>query len=141
MITSERQLNVSKKKISSLQESLKKLSNEVKTKPLAKASKIQTQAMIEEIQKEVDEYEKLCSKGLDAIEIEDLADVMLLPIKYRIAKRMTQESFAKEVDVPLRMIARYESEGYKNIQGENLFKILSKLHLQFFGKLREKKAL
>ena len=50
---------------------------------------------------------------------------------------MTQENFAKEVEMPLRMITRYESEGYRNITGENFHKILQKLHLKIPGKLKE----
>lgn len=135
MITSERQLTVTNQKISDLQESIKKI--EADAKPFAKSSIIQTKALIKELVEEVKEYETLRDKGLDAIEINDLAEVMLLPIKYRIAKHMTQDSFAKAVQVPVRMIARYESEGYKNITGENLHKILSKLHLKIPGKLKE----
>lgn len=137
MITSDRQLTVTMKKIESLQGSLKKLSEEVKVNPLVKASIVQTKSLIKELQAEVTEYENLKTNGLDAIELNDLSEVMLLPIKFRIAKRMTQESFAKEVDVPLRMIARYESDGYRNISGEKLHKILSKLHLKVLGKLKE----
>lgn len=136
MITSDRQLNVARKKIQSLEDSLKKL-EAAKSTPLAKASKIQTQALAKELYAEVAEYEELKDKGLDAIQLNDLSEIMLVPIKYRIAKHMTQESFAKEVDIPLRMIARYESEGYKNISGENFHKILQKLHLRSMGKLKE----
>lgn len=136
MITSDRQLNAIRKKIQDMEESLKTLDN-AKTTPLVKASKIQTQALLKEMRSEVEEYEALKTKGLDAIELEDISEVMLLPIKYRIAKHMTQETFAKEVDVPLRMIARYESEGYRNITGENFHKILRKLHLKSHGKLKE----
>lgn len=135
MITSERQLAVTNQKIDSLRESIKKM--EAEAKPFAKASIVQAKAMIKELGQEVKEYENLREKGLDGIEINDVAEVMLLPIKYRIAKHMTQDSFAKEVDVPVRMIARYESEGYKNITGENLHKILSKLHLKIPGKLKK----
>ena len=137
MITSDRQLSVTKKKIESLKESLKKLGEETREKLLAKAAKIQTQSLIQELQSEVFEYEELKTKGLDAIKINDLSEIMLIPIKYRIAKKMTQETFAKEVEVPLRMIARYESESYRNITGQNLHKILQKLHLKIPGKLKE----
>ena len=41
MITSDRQLSTTNKKIESLQESLKKLIDEAKVKPLAKSAKIQ----------------------------------------------------------------------------------------------------
>jgi hypothetical protein len=137
MITSDRQLTITNKKIESLQVAVKKLSDEAKTKPLAKSAKIQTQALIKALQLEVFEYEDLKNRGFDAIELNDLSEIMLIPIKYRIAKRMTQESFAKEVEIPLRMIARYESEGYRNITGENFHKILQKLNLKLPGKLKE----
>ena len=137
MITSDRQLSVTMKQIDSLHESLEKLSKDAQVKPLTKASMIQTKALIKELQAEVAEYEDLKINGVEAIELNDLSEVMLLPIKYRIAKKMTQEHFAKIVDVPLRMIARYESDGYKNISGEKLHKILSKLHLKILGKLKE----
>lgn len=136
MITSDRQLNVTRKKIQEMEEALKSLGKAINT-PLQKASKIQTQALLKELYAEVEEYQVLKEKGLDAIKLDDISEVMLLPIKYRIAKDMTQEAFAKKVDIPLRMIARYESEGYRNITGENFHKILQKLHLKSFGKLKE----
>lgn len=136
MITSDRQLNVTRKKIQEMEETLKSLAK-AKSSPLQKASKIQTQALLKELYAEVEEYQVLKEKGLDAIKLDDISEVMLLPIKYRIAKDMTQEAFAKKVDIPLRMIARYESEGYRNITGENFHKILQKLHLKSFGKLKE----
>jgi DNA-binding transcriptional regulator YiaG len=137
MITSDRQLAVTKKKVEILQESLGELSGDKAKSPFAKASGAQIQAFIKDLQSEVQEYEEIQAKGLDVIELKDLTDIMLIPIKYRIAKKMTQESFARKVDVPLRMIARYESEGYRNITGENFKKILSKLHLSVPGKLTE----
>lgn len=137
MITSDRQLSVTKNKIETLKESLKNLNEDARGKLLAKAAKIQTQALIQELESEVIGYEELKTKGLDAIELNDLSEIMLIPIKYRIAKKMTQESFAKTVEIPLRMIARYESESYRNITGENFHKILQKLHLKIPGKLRE----
>lgn len=135
MITSDRQLAVTSKKIKDLRESIKKM--DASTKPLVKAAVIQTKALVKELEQEVKEYQTLREKGIEAIEINDLAEVMLLPIKYRIAKKMTQDAFARIVEVPVRMIARYESEGYRNISGENLHKILSKLHLKIPGKLKE----
>lgn len=137
MITSDRQLSVTKNKIETLKDSLKNLNEDARGKLLAKAAKIQTQALIQELESEVFGYEELKTKGLDAIELNDLSEIMLIPIKYRIAKKMTQESFAKTVEIPLRMIARYESESYRNITGENFHKILQKLHLKIPGKLRE----
>jgi DNA-binding XRE family transcriptional regulator len=135
MITSDRQLKATLEKIESLKNSL-----DVKTTVnpiLAKAAKMQTQALISELEGYVNEYEELKTKGLEAIKISSPEDVMLLPIRYRIAKRMTQEVFAKSVDVSLRMIARYESEEYRNINGETLKKILHKIPLKIMGNVKE----
>lgn len=135
MITSERQLNVTKKKITSLQESLVEKKKTAKS-VLAKSSIIQTQALIKELEKEKVEYETLSTEGLGSIRIESPEDIMLLPIKYRIAKHLTQEAFAKLVDVSVRMIARYEAKEYTNINGETFKKILNKLPVKFHGKLK-----
>jgi len=135
MITSDKQLAVTKERIQDLLESLKLMENDSRT--LIKASKLQIEGLIQELKGEIRDYESLKTKGVEAIEISGPIDIMLLPIRYRIAKGMTQELFAKKVDMPLRMICRYESENYRNITGGNLQKILSKLHLKFFGKIKE----
>lgn len=122
-----------------MQQELKKLQEEAKGKKFGKTAVVQTQALIKSLQANVDEYEALTSKGVEAIQLNDLSELMILPMKYRIAKKMTQEMFAKEVDIPLRTIARYEADEYKTVSGDNLHKILSKLktHLKIFGKLQE----
>lgn len=135
MITSEKQLIVSRKKIVELRASILKMERD--TKPFIKASVMELKSLIKKIEQEMKDYETLKEKGIEAIELNDLSEIMLLPIKYRIAKRMTQESFAREMEVPVRMIARYESEGYRNISGDTLHKILKRLHLKILGKLRE----
>jgi DNA-binding XRE family transcriptional regulator len=139
MISNDRQLATTRKQIVSLQEELKKLQDEAKSKKFGKTAVVQTQALIKSLQANVDEYEALTSKGVEAIQLNDLSELMILPMKYRIAKKMTQEMFAKEVDIPLRTIARYEADEYKTVSGDNLHKILSKLktHLKIFGKLQE----
>ena len=39
---------------------------------------------------------------------------------------LTKEAFAWEVDIPVRMISRYEAEKYTNITGETLKKIIER---------------
>ena len=135
MITSDKQVLVTKKRIDEFLEYLKLIEKD--TRIIAKASKFQIEGLVQELREQIYEYETLKTKGVEAIEISGPSDIMLLPIKYRIAKRMTQELFAKKVDMPLRMICRYESENYRNITGGNLHKILDKLHLKIFGKIKE----
>jgi DNA-binding transcriptional regulator YiaG len=136
MITSERQLKVTLEKIESFKSSLKSRIK-IKNPVLANAAKVETKTLIEDLEALVNEYQELRKKGLNAIKISTPEDLLLLPIRYRIAKHMTQEDFAKSVDVSVRMIARYESEEYRNITGETLKKILHKIPLKFNGDLRE----
>ena len=65
MITSDRQLNATKKKIESLTESLAEMEKSEKG-ILAKSSAVQTEVMKQELENDVSEYEKLCTEGLEA---------------------------------------------------------------------------
>ena len=136
MITSERQLNTAKKKADSLEKSVKKMEKNQKG-ILAKPALIQTKTILEEIKNDITEYENLLNNGLKAIKIESPEDIILLPVKYRIANHLSREEFAKEVDVSVRMIARYEVGEYTNINGETLKKILHNIPLKFTGSLKK----
>lgn len=141
MITSERQLNVTKSKIEDLKSSLKQRPNEKMNPVLQKAARVQAEALIAELQEQVSEYEHLRSDGIPAIQVKTPMDLFLLPIRYRIAKNMSQEAFSQLVGVGLRQIARYEAEGYENIQGETLKRILEKLPLDLqHAEIRENKV-
>ncbi len=136
MITSKRQLETTKKKIASLKESLAEMKKSARGL-LANSAVIQTEALTQELESEALEYETLYAEGLDAIDIQNPEDIMLLPIKYRIAKHLTKEAFAKEVDVSVRMIARYEAAEYTNINGGTFKKILRNLPLKLNRTLKE----
>ncbi len=130
MITSDRQLKASKEKLAELKKSLQKSPSSSMNPILVKSAKVQTQSVIQEIENEISLYEDLKTKGTAAIKLNSIADVLSLPVMYRVAKGLSQEQFARLVDVGLRQIARYESEGYENINGENFKKILAKINLK-----------
>jgi hypothetical protein len=133
VITSERQFSAAKEKLSELKKNGKKAGAPTK----GKSDKATGQ--LKDLQNDMNEYKKLRENGMKSITLKSVEDLMTLPIKYRLAKNMTQDAFALKVDMPLRMIARYEASDYKNIQGENLFKILSKLNLKIAGTIKENK--
>lgn len=127
MLTSDKQVTVTKNKIEELRSSLSLPSNKNVALPLRKAALVQTQALIEDLSQQVHEYEQLRSLGIKGIKIESPEDFFLLPIKFRIAKHLSQEAFSRLVEVGVRQIMRYEAEGYQNIQGDTFKRILSKL--------------
>lgn len=99
------------------------------------ASNAQTQELIDEIQKSIDEYERLRNSEPTDVEIHSLDDLMLTPIRYRIAAHMSVDEFGRKVGVSARQIARYELEGYRNINSSTFQKILKKLNVRLNGRV------
>lgn len=129
MITSDRQLKASKAQLELLKNGSSKKNNIAPE--FRKAASIQLNAKVQELSAAIARYEDLRERGVAAIKIGSLATILTLPIEFRIAKRMTQEAFSEFVDIPLRQIARYEKSEYREINGENLAKILGKLSSSF----------
>lgn len=135
MITSKKQYHAAKEKVSMLKESLKKevLSNIPFV--LIEASQGQTKELMNDIEKEIKEYESLKKAELHKLKIHSIDDLMSVPIRYRIARDMTIEQFAKKVEVHSRQIARYEKETYKNVNSATLLRILSHLDVSIEGEV------
>ena len=135
MINSKKKLNRAREKIVALKKVLRSgryQSEEIRDR---------FQAKLEALEGEVVEYETLRTEGMDAISLENLEDIMLLPIRYRIAKGMTMEQFAEMTGLPARMLFRYEKEGYANAVGENLTHILACLPVKVDFQVSEREGL
>ena len=92
---------------------------------------------LEALEADIAEYLMLLEKGPEGLTIKRPEDVLLLPVRYRIAKKMTLDEFAEMVGVPGRMIFRYEEKGYENAIGINVEKILSRLPVRIETQVRE----
>ena len=92
---------------------------------------------LEGLESDIAEYLMLLEKGPEGLTIKRPQDVLLLPVRYRIAKKMTLDEFAEMVGVPARMIFRYEEKGYENAIGINVEKILSRLPVGIETQVRE----
>ena len=90
---------------------------------------------MDEIQKDINEYEALKNSNSTAVEIHSLDDLMIAPIRYRIAAHMSIDEFSRKVGVSARQIVRYENEGYQNITSSTLQKILKGLNIHLEGKV------
>jgi DNA-binding XRE family transcriptional regulator len=100
-----------------------------------RAARGQTAELAAQIKKEIADYEQLLKTQATELRIFSLHDLRLAPIRYRIAARMTIESFARLVHVHSRQIARYESEDYQNVSWDTLLKILERLDVKIEGKM------
>jgi Helix-turn-helix len=135
MITSNKQYDAAKKQLAMLTESLSSPVKKDVPDIIEQASRAQTQELIDEIQESIKEYEELRNSKPTDVEIHSLDDLLVAPIRYRIAAHMSVDEFGRKVGVNARQIARYELEGYKNINSSTFQKILKGLNIHLDGKV------
>ncbi|MBI3595169.1 MAG: helix-turn-helix transcriptional regulator [Nitrospirae bacterium] len=133
MIRSEKQYEASKKQLVLLRQALTAKSQAQMPEALVRAARGQTAELAAEIEKQIKDYEELLKTPAKELRIHSLNDLRVAPIRYRIAARMTVESFARLVHVHSRQIARYESEDYQNVSWDTLLKILERLNVKIEG--------
>lgn len=135
MITSDKQYEAAKYQLARLAESLAAPTKANVPDIIASVGRAQTEELAAEIQRNIEEYERLKNTRLEDIEIHSLEDLITTPIRYRIAARMSVDEFSRKVGVSARQIVRYESEGYQNITSSTLQKILKGLNIHLEGKV------
>ncbi|MFT4924235.1 MAG: DNA-binding transcriptional MerR regulator [Phenylobacterium sp.] len=135
MITSDKQYTAAQKQLSTLTTSLSAPIKAGVPEVIAQASKAQLRELIEEVQHNIAEYDRLKNCDPSDIEIHSLDDLMVVPIRYRIAAHMSVDAFSRKVGVSARQIARYEMENYQNTNASTLRKILGGLNIHLNGKV------
>lgn len=135
MITSDKQYEAAKKQLALLTESLSSPAKKGVPNEIEQAGRAQTQELIDEIQESVNEYHALRNSRPSDVEIHSVDDLMVAPIRYRIAAHMSIDEFGRKVGISPRQIARYENEGYQNINSSTFRKILKGLNIHLDGKV------
>jgi len=135
MITSDRQYTTAQEKVAMLQTSLKAPIKKGVPEIIAKASKGQLKELISELEAEIKEYDSICHTKPSKIQINSLEDLMVAPIRYRLASHMSVEAFARKVEISARQIMRYEAENYQNSNTTTLNKILGRINIKLKGKV------
>lgn len=136
MITSERQLMSTQKRLNTLRQWLADPTRPaVESEALAKLSRDELERLVQLLEQEVQEY--LATKTMDVqdIAIHSPAELLLAPIRYRIATGMTVEEFSRLVNVAQRQIARYEALGYQNCSMPTFQKIMERLNVRLEGRI------
>ena len=131
MIAREKQLKRAKKEMEGLR---KKLGSGRKRSPKTLE---RLRGRLQDLEADVAEYETLRTEGMAAISVKHPEDIMLFPVRYRIAKGMSVPEFAEMVNIPSRMIYRYEDKRYTNVMGTTLARIFSALPVGVKSEVRE----
>ena len=127
MIKNAKQFGVSKQQVLRLQKALE-LSIKHPTemdKRIYDAMIAGIESQIQDIQKEIDDYEKLQrDKEIPICTLENIGELL---IKARIASGYTQKEFAEKVGIKPQAIQQYEAKEYKSINLGTLKKITEAL--------------
>lgn len=135
MITSERQLMSTQQKIAMLKHNIENFDQGNLPAAYAKLSCNEIQRLIDILEGEVNKYNATKGMNVAEITIRSPNDLMLAPIRFRIAKGMTVEEFSRFVNVAQRQIARYEALGYQNCSIPTFHKIMDKLQVKLEGRI------
>ena len=133
MITSDKQYQASKDQLVLLRESFNAPVNEKIPEVVRAVGQVQLQDLIDEVQQDIEEYEKLKNSDVEEIPVHSIQDLLVAPIRYRIASHMSVDAFSRKVGISARQIHRYEAAFYKNSNTSTLTKILEKLDLKIEG--------
>lgn len=131
MIRNDRECRHAKEQLANLQANLDELS----AVPAQRRSKETPAVMdavgmqVEDIEREIAEYEDLKEGRLLSFEAGSLDSLGELLIKARIARGLTQEQLAAELGMTQQQIARYERDGYQKISLWRLAEIAEALKL------------
>ena len=130
MIKNEKQYKITKSKLKDFERSLKVCQEGKHPDPVIhKAMKDSLKSQMDDLKKEIREYEKLKNQKVPRIKISSFDQLPEALIRSRISHGYTQKRFAIKLKMPEQQIQRYEAENYRAVSFETLMKIAKVLKI------------
>ena len=130
MIKNEKQYKITKSKLKDFERSLKVYREGKYSDPVIhKGMKDSLKSQMDDLKKEIREYEKLKNKKVPRIKITSFEQLPEALIRSRISHGYTQKQFAVKLKMPEQQIQRYEAENYRAVSFETLMKIAKTLKI------------
>lgn len=116
MIKNERQVKMSKSKLSQFKAHLKKIEKDRKKidKKSYEYEKSALENQINELENSIFEYERLWNSGRSIETVGKISDIPSILIRARISQGMSQKEFAERMGVKEQQIQRYEATNYES---------------------------
>ncbi len=130
MIKNEKQYKITKSRLKDFARSLKvskegKFPDPVIQKAMVEAIKSQ----MDDLKKEIREYERLKNKKVPRIKISSFHELPYTLICSRISHGYTQKQLAQKLKMPEQQIQRYEAENYRAVSFETLMRVAQVLKI------------
>lgn len=143
MITNDRQYKIAKGQAENFQYSLEGTEFEAKTAKdvdpaLFVIQKEAIQSQLNELFREIKEYEDLKAGKIAITEVNVIKELPLALIKARIANGLTQADLANKISMKMQQIQRYEAEQYETASLKTLTKIAEALNVRLTAEVQIK---
>jgi len=132
-IRSSQQLNASIEAVDRLKKSINCPVNSQIPKELVDFQIAKIESKISNLEAKINEYQRLQNTKVSELSINSFEELLTIPIKYRIAKKITIDAFSKQVGVSKRQIIRYEESDYQNCSIPTFKKILDSIGVRIEG--------
>jgi HTH-type transcriptional regulator/antitoxin HigA len=132
MIKNAKQAGLTKTKLAELKEAKAKIEVETSKSAIQKQLGLNSvNAMIDDLEQELNEYECLTKGNLNILKPKDIKDLPHVIIAVRLAKKMSQEDLGKRIGVAAQQIQRYEATDYESVSYSRLVDVCLALGIDF----------
>jgi DNA-binding Xre family transcriptional regulator len=131
MIKNEKQYRITKKKLLSIYDEIKRIHGISEHLPAKeRLILVSLKTMQDQLEIEIATYDLLKTKASPLLEERSIDDLPNLLIEFKIQSGMTQKEFSEKVGMKEQQLQRYEAENFKSISFKNLLKILHAVGLK-----------
>jgi ribosome-binding protein aMBF1 (putative translation factor) len=134
MIKNEKQYRITKAQVRRFQDALAELAVQRRPPNIAlrlwEAQRKAAQSQMEELQEQVEAYERLHLGRSKEVVLEAVEDLPKALIRARISAGMTQEGLARRLGVKPQQVQRYEATEYESASFARILKVVQALGLR-----------
>ncbi len=132
MIKNERQYRITRAQVERFERTIKELRSRSQTESnvhplIARAQEDAVSSQLEDLKREMREYESLKTSEFPIDELEVVSGLPLMLIKARIARGMSQRDLAERIGLKEQQIQRYEATDYASASLSRIREIVSGL--------------
>ena len=133
MIKNEKQYRITKAQVRRFRDALAGLAGQKRPANVGarlwEAQREAARSQMEELQKQVETYERLTAGRTKVVVLQAVEDLPKALIRARIAAGMTQEGLARRLGVKPQQVQRYESTDYESASFARILKVVQALGL------------
>jgi len=135
MIENERQYKSTRSKLAELEQARPRVreGSERYSPRIGKALRAATESQIEDLKREIREYEELCQRRTARLTMKSLVELGDCLIKARLFRGYTQAELAERLHLHAQQIQRYEASRYESARLARLVDVMEALEIELRG--------